>query len=247
MNAPRNHIVRVRFVKHGKVRFTSHRDVARMFERAIRRAGIPIAYSEGFSPRPRVSFGLALPTAYESDSEYVDLITRDEVDPEPIPAALSETLPDGLAATAAAALEPGADSLQQAVTSSTWSLVVDNVEAKAMQTWVETVLAAPDIEVEQERKGKLVTRDVRPAIAALTLADVDPERLAVHPNAVGIVAELNTRPHALRPNELLQVFAPGCRLLVGRRLAQWIASEGARHEPLVAGAAPTPTRSEICV
>ena len=50
--------VRLRFTKVGKIRWTSHRDVARMWERAIRRAGLPVAYSAGFSPRPRLHFGL---------------------------------------------------------------------------------------------------------------------------------------------------------------------------------------------
>ena len=54
--------IRFRFSKLGKIRFTSQRDVARMWERALRRAGLPLAYTEGFSPRPQLSFGLALPT-----------------------------------------------------------------------------------------------------------------------------------------------------------------------------------------
>ena len=58
--------IRFRFAKLGKIRFTSQRDVARMWERALRRAGLPLAYTEGFSPRPQLSFGLALPTGCES-------------------------------------------------------------------------------------------------------------------------------------------------------------------------------------
>ncbi len=65
--------LRVRFSKTGKIRFIGHRDVARVAERAVRRVGLPVAYSEGFSPRMRMSFGLALPTGYESDGEYVEL------------------------------------------------------------------------------------------------------------------------------------------------------------------------------
>ena len=73
MNAPLNPRLRVRFAKHGKVRFTSHRDVARVWERALRRVALPVAYSEGFSPRPRLSFGLALPTGCASVGEYLDI------------------------------------------------------------------------------------------------------------------------------------------------------------------------------
>jgi radical SAM-linked protein len=76
-------VVRFRFTKHGKVRFTSHRDVARLFERALRRAAVDVVYSEGFSPRPRLAFGLALPTGDESDGEYVDVRLVDE--PESLP------------------------------------------------------------------------------------------------------------------------------------------------------------------
>lgn len=65
--------LRVRATKIGKVRFTSHRDAARMWERALRRAGLPVAFTEGFTPRPKISFGLALPTGAESIAEYVDI------------------------------------------------------------------------------------------------------------------------------------------------------------------------------
>ena len=65
--------LRIRFSKLGKVRFVGHRDVARIMERALRRCGVPVTYSEGFSPRLRMSFGLALPTCYESEAEYLDV------------------------------------------------------------------------------------------------------------------------------------------------------------------------------
>ena len=65
--------LRVRFSKTGKIRFIGHRDVARVTERAVRRVGLPVAYSEGFSPRMKLSFGLALPTGYESEAEFVEL------------------------------------------------------------------------------------------------------------------------------------------------------------------------------
>ena len=65
--------VRLRYAKRGKIRWISHRDVARALERAFRITELPLAFTGGFSPRPRVSFGLALSTGHESDAEYVDL------------------------------------------------------------------------------------------------------------------------------------------------------------------------------
>ncbi|MED5540523.1 MAG: TIGR03936 family radical SAM-associated protein, partial [Actinomycetota bacterium] len=72
--------LRLRFSKIGKVRFVGHRDVARIIERGLRRCGVPVTYSEGFSPRVRLSFGLALPTCYESEAEYLDI----PLDPESV-------------------------------------------------------------------------------------------------------------------------------------------------------------------
>ena len=74
--------VRLRYTKRGKVRWISHRDVARALERAFRITQLPLAFTEGFSPRPKVSFGLALSTGHESDAEYLDLVFADEVELE---------------------------------------------------------------------------------------------------------------------------------------------------------------------
>ena len=70
--------LRVRYTKRGKIRFIGHRDVARIWERTLRKANIPVLYSQGFSPHPRISFGLALPTGFESEAEYVDIHLGEE-------------------------------------------------------------------------------------------------------------------------------------------------------------------------
>ena len=80
MSPPRKPQARLRYSKLGKLRFTSHRDMARIWERAVRRAQLPIAYSEGFSPRAKLSFGLALPTVFESRAEFVDLTLDEQVE-----------------------------------------------------------------------------------------------------------------------------------------------------------------------
>ena len=120
--------VRLRFAKLGKVRFTSHRDVARIWERALRRAGVAVAYTEGFSPRPKLSFGLALSTGHESSAEYLD------VDPargagrrrpsSGCPRCSPRSCPRASRCSRPVALPAGADSLQQAVTSCTWHIEV---------------------------------------------------------------------------------------------------------------------------
>ncbi len=115
--------IRLRFTKLGKIRWTSHRDVARMWERALRRASLPVARTAGFTPRPKVSFGLALPTGHESVAEFLDVeLETASLDVGSLPALLTPVLPAGIEVTGAAAVDARADSLQEAVTSCTWEL-----------------------------------------------------------------------------------------------------------------------------
>ena len=125
--------VRLRFSKLGKVRWTSHRDVARMWERAFRRASVPVALSEGFSPRPKVSFGLALSTGHESLGEYLDveLVPGTILDLDELPDRLTPALPVGLDVQAAVALDGRVTSLQQEVTSCSWRIDVPDVDPGA--------------------------------------------------------------------------------------------------------------------
>ncbi|MCB0993511.1 MAG: TIGR03936 family radical SAM-associated protein [Acidimicrobiales bacterium] len=233
--------LRIRYQKLGKVRFTSHRDAARIWERAIRRTGFPVAYSEGFSPRPRLSFGLALSTGHESLADYLDITVDPEraadVELADLPERLTRALPVGMVCDAAITLPPGAVSLQEAVSSCSWEIHVAE-DADTVAGWIGRVLDAPTLIVTRERKGKPVTEDLRPSIRALAVGG-EPH------GGTRLIAELATSPRALRPTELLDLGEP--RLTEGliRRTAQWIESEGRRLQPLevVAPAAP---RTEVC-
>jgi radical SAM-linked protein len=224
MSAARNRRVRVRFSKLGKIRFTSHRDVARIWERALRRAALPVAYTEGFSPHPKLSFGLALSTGHESLGEYLDVDfdgSAEPVDVEGLPARLDPCLPIGLGVQAAAEIEPGTTSLQQAVTSCVWRIGVEGPGVPGLADGVERCLAADSLIVTRERKGQPVTDDLRPAVLSLEVSS-DGE----------VLAELATQPRGVRPMELIALL--GADLAEGRvcRLHQWMSLDGAREEPL---------------
>ena len=237
MNAPRKPQVRLRFSKLGKVRFTSHRDMARIWERAVRKVQLPIAYSEGFSPRAKLSFGLALPTVFESLREYVDLTLDEMVDVDALPARLTSALPEGVSVTGAVALAGKVASLQECVESTEWSLFVDG-SVDELTTWAGGVLAADELLVTRERKGKERRDDVRPAVLDLEVVSAaDPAA----PNAAAeIRAHLAAKPRALRPLELLDINALPGTFVLGRRTNQFIAPIGARRDPLAVGAAEVP-------
>jgi len=207
--------------------------MARIWERSVRRLQLPIAYSEGFSPRAKLSFGLALPTVFESQAEFVDLTLDEPVEIDPLPEQLTRVLPVGITVTGAVALEDKVASLQETVEATSWSLFVDG-DLDELKAWRQALLEADELLVTRERKGKSSTDDVRPAVLAV---EVRPNADTTVPAAVEIYAELATKPRALRPLELLDIHTPNLTLSRGRRVNQFITPVGARLDPLEIGAA----------
>ena len=229
--------VRLRYAKEGKVRWTSHRDAARIWERALRRAGLAVAYTEGFSPRPRLHFGLALPTGYESDVELldVDLVEQPAAAARPSGAAPA-ALPPGFAVTAAAVLEGGEPSLQQDVTSCSWRIELRQVTpARPRPRW---------------RPPSPPLRFPWPAAARATRPSTTCGR-ASSPCARDHHARRSDRPagrsrhptRSTRPSELGRVLPEVAETIDithrVRRTHQWIERDGARREPL-----PVPATSQ---
>lgn len=213
---------RFRFSKVGKVRWTSHRDVARMWERAFRRAQLELAYTQGFSPRPRVSFGLALPTGAESVAEYLDIDLAEGVtaDLEALPGRLSDALPFGVDVLAAVPVADGAASLQHEVTSCSWAVETSGIPPDELADRVAAALASDSLVISRERKGQRSDQDVRPGILACTVIGTT------------VQAELAAQPRALRPSELLVALGGGLDEVQVRRTSQWIERDGAREEPI---------------
>jgi radical SAM-linked protein len=220
--------VRFRFAKVGRVRWTSHRDVARMWERALRRARLPVAYTAGFSPRPQVSFGLALPTGCESLCEYLDVALREPELPPDLIGVLSTFLPEGVDVLASQVLPPGTLSLQEEVTSCVWEIEVPQLDPEPLGDAIDRVLGAGSLSVTRERKGRPVVDDLRPSVLALSSA-------GPLGTGTGLIAELGTRPRGVRPAELAQVM--GVEFGRARRTIQWIERDGSRWEPLSVDAA----------
>jgi radical SAM-linked protein len=232
--------LRFRYSKLGKIRFTSQRDVARMWERALRRSGLPVAWSEGFSPRPLLSFGLALPTGAESLGEYLDVrldlgergSLPNGADLPGLVKQLSALLPEGIIVQAAGMLPPDAGSLQQEVTSCVWEMEVCGVAAEELTTRVERLLDASSVVIRRERKGRPVEDDLRPAVRTLTPMVDGTDGTVKGSGTCRLRAELTTRPRGVRPGELLEGLGADLVLARACRTHQWIERDGARWEPL---------------
>jgi radical SAM-linked protein len=235
--------LRIRHTKLGKVRFTSHRDSARHWERAVRKVALPLAYSGGFTPRPRMSFGLALPTGAESLAEYLDMELAEGQSPDlhHLCMQFSAALPAGYEVTHVVEREAGSPSLQEDVVSCTWRLTLAGVGHAELAEAVEATMAMAELPVERERKGQRSLDDVRPAILDLSTAEVDDDP---RPHLCAVLA---TNGRALRPSELLGAMFPAldpvdtaARVL---RTQQWIERDGEVRE--IIPAVPTASRAPM--
>lgn len=163
--APPVQKLRIQYAKRGRLRFTSHRDFSRAFERAIFRARVPMAYSSGFNPHPRISYAGAAPTGSASEAEYLEIGLAQVVDPADIHAALSEALPDGLDIVEVVETPGGA--LADQLEASAWRIDVE-VPLAAAQQAVAAFLAAEEVTVERMTKKGLREFDCRAAVLSLT-------------------------------------------------------------------------------
>lgn len=168
--APPVQKLRIRYAKRGRLRFTSHRDVSRAIERAVVRAEIPMAYSSGFHPHPRISYAGASPTGAASESEYVELGLAAVREPAAIGAALDAALPEGLDVVAivdAAASTEG--SLSDLLTASHWQVDLGGLAESDVTPAVEAFLAAESVTVERMTKKGLRSFDCRAAVARMNV------------------------------------------------------------------------------
>ena len=167
-----------------------------MWERALRRSRLPLAYSQGFVPHPAGELWPCSADGCEPRGEYLDLRLEaaepGEIPVPDLPAALSELLPEGIAVEAAALIGEAEGSLQQEVASCDWELEVLGVRDVELQERVELMLAAPMLTVIRERKGRQAEDDIRPAIRSLSFTSTNGH----------LRAELATHPRGVRPGTL---------------------------------------------
>jgi radical SAM-linked protein len=192
--APPVQRLRIRYAKRGRLRFTSHRDFSRAFERAVFRARIPMAYSSGFNPHPRISYAGAAPTGSASEAEYLEIALARVVDPAAVHAELEEALPPGL--DVLQVVESAGGSLADRLEASHWTIdlpLAPDVVAAA----VEGFLAHEAVLVERMTKKGMREFDCRAAVVSL----------AVGPHGDGarldLVLRHSTVP-AVRPDDVLR-------------------------------------------
>ncbi|GAB3701714.1 TIGR03936 family radical SAM-associated protein [Mariniluteicoccus flavus] len=185
--------LRVQYAKRGRARFTSHRDFGRAFERALRRAGVPMAYSSGFNPHPRVSFANASPTGAATEAEYLEIGLAERCDPEKVREALDAALPPGL--DVIAVVEASGGALADRLTASAWRVDFPVADLAVLERAVADFLAADHVEVERMTKNGMRAFDARAAVVELTATDT------------GIALVARHQAPLVRPDDVLQAIA----------------------------------------
>ncbi len=148
------------------MRFASHRDIARAVERGVRRAGLPVAHSAGFSPHPKISYSGGAPTGAASEAEYLEIALTARLDPESVLARLDAALPDGLDVIEVADLAVVPAPRLEA---SEWKVVLPGVGAQDAARAIEEFLASASAEVDRLTSNGIRRFDTRTAVASLEL------------------------------------------------------------------------------
>ncbi len=235
--------VRIKYSKLGKIRFLGHRDLARVWERALRRTGLPLQYTHGFSPHPKLEFGLALPLGWESTAEYLDIRLVDAVELADVNSRLEAVLPEGISVLASGPVVRDERSLSELVeVAEYWVLVAVNgpgpPERPAGQPglddefWssVREVMARDSVIAAITRKGEQVEADIRPMIVSVERGEYeDGSPMPCYPEgALSVAMRLRTRPYVLRPEAVLRALGGESlwRAVRVRRIAQFWLEEG---------------------
>ncbi|MBO9371486.1 MAG: DUF2344 domain-containing protein [Chloroflexi bacterium] len=160
---------RITYTVEGPLRYISHLEQVRVWERAIRRAGLPLAYSGGFTPHPRLQVALPLPLGFASEAEWLDLWLEEPVELETIAGALAAALPEGLTVQKVEEVPPDAPSLPPQVWAAGYMVTVETaVSPDEIRRRIEGLLAAETL--PRERRGR--PYDLRPLILSLRLEEI---------------------------------------------------------------------------
>lgn len=188
------------FTKEAPVRFVSHLDVQRLFQRAFRRAKIPLAYSQGFNPHPLVSFATALSVGMVSSGEYLDVTLTEDMDPDAFRSAVSPMLPEGVGIVEVFDLGASRKSLTSAMRTASYSAKV-RFEGSVSKEDIEKAISglmSSEIVVQKKTKGGIKPTDIRPMVIELKLDSF--EDGAARFNIKGVL----TAEGGLNPDVLLQ-------------------------------------------
>lgn len=203
-------IMRIKFTKLGDMKYISHLDVQRLFQRVFRRAAVRLSYSQGFNPHPKMSYGNALALGVESHGEYVDIEIEDDISPELLVEKINNQLPEGMDFIKCVEIQTGVKSLAGNIEYGNYDFVIENVDnftKSEVSDKIDKILSLDMLNVtKKNKKGKLVEMDIIPMIKSLEVKSVEDDKITINSIiSTGSIKNLNTNVFLPKLIELLDV------------------------------------------
>lgn len=189
----------MKFSKTKAMRFTGHLDLHTTLERTMRRANLPLVYSQGFNPRPKLSLASALPLGFTSEVEVAEFWLKEEIPVDEVARRLHSASPPGIVPHELRIITEDAPKLQNALSSAEFLITFREVPPD-LETRVADLIAADSLPRERIRKGKKKTYDLRELI-------LDAEVISSEDGEQQLRLHLRAEPGATgRPDEVLEVL-----------------------------------------
>lgn len=164
--------LRIKFSRGGEVKFISHLDIMRLWQRALHRAGIPLAYSEGFSPHPRISLAAPLPVGVTSQAELMDILCTRPVSPHFFTSAVSQQLPPGIKILQVYQIALNMPSLQSQVSFAEYKVEVKTEkDQREIESAITSLLSVKHLPWQHQRDTGRRSYDLRRLIDDLWLIE----------------------------------------------------------------------------
>lgn len=187
--------LRIKYSKEEPIKYISHLDLIRLWERALRRTGIPISYSKGFNPKSQISFGPPLAVGYTSQSEYLDLFLEKWTKPELAKIEINSKLPNGIKILEVKIISPKESSLTSQIKQAEYIVEIESENNLAEE--IEKIMNTKELIITKKRKdGTEKKIDIRPMIYELE---------AINNHQLKMILQCNSSA-TLRPNELLNLL-----------------------------------------
>ncbi len=212
--------IRIRFTRGDNVKFISHLDLMKLFERTLRRTGLPIAYSQGFNPHPQMVFGLPLSVGVTSEAEYADFELSENMEPEEFIARMNRELPEGIVISEAV-VKTAKGNIMASVSGARYVLSVflaESLELAEISSRLEAFLEKKEIIIKKEGKGGIKDVNIRPILHKLKVYPMNsvPQGYEEFKTVFCMEALLSAGSVSnLKPELLLAAFAEHAGLKIG--------------------------------
>lgn len=165
--------IRLEFSKGERVRYISHLDVLRYWERAFRRAGLPLSYSQGFTPHPKITFAAPLPLGFTAEAELLDALFDERRSLDEVARALRAQATEDISIVSVREVAVSLPALQASLAWADYRLLIDNGDANCLSKAAAHFMAAETFEWVESRKDKERRYDIRSGVASFHVEESD--------------------------------------------------------------------------